>query len=384
MEMPNLTPQQLQVATTYLSPQEALMTAALIPPGQLQQQLNHIHDDRAPDIVASISVVFALAVVAVTLRLICRRLMKVALSYDDYLILVGLFFTFAQCFCEAYTVRFGNGKHLIAVGVTKLQPNVKIQYALQFFWSFAFVFIKLSILLFYRRLFPTQNTSRTWRICHLLLCILSVILGIISTFGAAFQCTPVKYMWDLTIPGHCINFVAFARFTGVMNLVTDVGILSLPIPIVWSLKLERSKKIGVCALFLLGGFVCVTSIVRLYYLEAVGNGHSIDPTWDNVNTAIWTCVEPCIGVVCACLPIMAPLLRTHIVSFATSAFRSRKRSKQSGSSGYTGERGSRSRKGFGSLGEGKAGRERSGQDEEMGIPLRDKTEVGPGEGAYGS
>lgn len=122
MEMPNLTPQQLQVATTYLSPQEALMTAALIPPGQLQQQLNHIHDDRAPDIVASISVVFALAVVAVTLRLICRRLMKVALSYDDYLILVGLvrqhgtahvvrttliwtqFFTFAQCFCEAYSM----------------------------------------------------------------------------------------------------------------------------------------------------------------------------------------------------------------------------------------------------------------------------------------
>ncbi|KAL8640305.1 MAG: hypothetical protein Q9228_002757, partial [Teloschistes exilis] len=253
MEMPNLTPQQLQVATTYLSPQEALMTAALIPPAQLQQQLDHIHDDRAPDIVASISIVFALAVVAVILRLICRRMMKVALSYDDYLILVGLFFTFAQCFCEAYTVRFGNGKHLIAVGVTKLQPNVKIQYALQFFWSFAFVFVKFSILLFYRRLFPAQNTSRTWRTSHLLLCILSVVLGIISTFGAAFQCTPVRYMWDLTVPGHCINFVAFARFTGVMNLVTDVGILSLPIPIVWSLKLERSKKIGVCALFLLGG-----------------------------------------------------------------------------------------------------------------------------------
>lgn len=82
---------------------------------------------------------------------------------------------------------------------------------------------------------------------------------------------------------------------------------------------------------------------------------------------------------------MAPLLRTHIVSFANSAFRSRsKRSKQSGSSGYTGESGSRSRKGFGSLGEGKTGKERGGQDEEMGIPLKDKTEVGVREGTYGS
>ncbi|KAI4252331.1 MAG: hypothetical protein LQ352_004359 [Teloschistes flavicans] len=280
-------------------------------------------------------------------------------------------------------VRFGTGRHFIAAGVIKLQANVKIQYAFEFFWSIAFVFIKLSILLFYRRLFPTQNTSRTWRICHLLLCILSVVLGIVSTFGAAFQCTPVKFLWDFTVPGgHCINFSAFARFTGVMNVVTDVLILSLPIPIVWSLHLERSKKIGVCALFLLGGFVCVTSIVRLYYLEAVDSGHGVDPTWENVNAAIWSCVEPCIGIVCACLPVMSPLLRTHVVSLATSAFRSRsKRSKQSGSSGYTGEGSSRSRKGFGSLGEGKVGRERGVQDEEMGIPLKDQTEVGGRDGS---
>ncbi|KAI4232873.1 MAG: hypothetical protein L6R40_007277 [Gallowayella cf. fulva] len=152
----------------------------------------------------------------------------------------------------------------MAVGVVKVQTNMKvshipsphlapsfrltlpspqIQYAFEFLWSVGITCIKLSILLFYRRLFPQQNTSNRWRACHLALCIASGILGVISLFGSAFQCTPVKFLWDPTIPGgHCINFSAFARFTSVVNIVTDVLILAMPIPIVWSLQLERSKK----------------------------------------------------------------------------------------------------------------------------------------------
>ncbi|KAL8660248.1 MAG: hypothetical protein Q9202_006740 [Teloschistes flavicans] len=290
-------------------------------------------------------------------------------------------------------VRFGTGRHFIAAGVIKLQANVKVSNPQPAVDPKILVSptsstdpIRIRILLvncirLHQALHPALLPPSLPDAEHIK--DMAVVLGIVSTFGAAFQCTPVKFLWDFTVPGgHCINFSAFARFTGVMNVVTDVLILSLPIPIVWSLHLERSKKIGVCALFLLGGFVCVTSIVRLYYLEAVDSGHGVDPTWENVNAAIWSCVEPCIGIVCACLPVMGPLLRTHIVSLATSAFRSRsKRSKQSGSSGYTGEGSSRSRKGFGSLGEGKVGRERGVQDEEMGIPLKDQTEVGGRDGS---
>ncbi|KAI4260462.1 MAG: hypothetical protein L6R42_004053 [Xanthoria sp. 1 TBL-2021] len=159
--------------------------------------------------------------------------------------------------------------------------------------------------------------------------------------------------------------MAFFRFANIANLLTDILILAMPIPIVWSLQLDRHKKIGVCGLFLLGGFVCIASIMRFYYLESVGKG--ADPTWDNVDVTIWSTVEPCIGVVCACLPIMGPFLRTHILSFSTSVLRSR----QSGSA-HTGKSGSRDRKSFGRIGaEGKGSHVKGSQDEEMGIPLRE-------------
>ncbi|KAL8811304.1 MAG: hypothetical protein Q9223_007560, partial [Gallowayella weberi] len=226
---PPLTPEQLAIATKYVSPMEAMMMAAYLPPKSVQMQLDRITDDRGPEIIVSICIVAFLATASVALRLLCRKHMKVGISWDDYLILLGQVLTLGQCFCEGYSVDFGTGKHLMRVGIVKVQSNMKIQYAFEFLWSVGITCIKLSILLFYRRLFPDHTTSPKWRISHAALCAASIILGLISLFGSAFQCTPVKYLWDPTIPGgHCINFSAFARFTSVCNVVTDVLILAMP------------------------------------------------------------------------------------------------------------------------------------------------------------
>lgn len=69
---------------------------------------------------------------------------------------------------------------------------------------------------------------------------------------------------------------------------------------------------------------------------------------------------------------MGPLLRTRLVTFGTSAFRSRWRKTSQASSGYTGASGNKTGKGrFGTLGAGKQGSKGS-RDEEMGVPLQDK------------
>lgn len=62
---------------------------------------------------------------------------------------------------------------------------------------------------------------------------------------------------------------------GVINIITDWWILALPIPIVMSLSLERRTKWTICSLFLMGGVVCVISIVRLFYAKRF---ESADPS----------------------------------------------------------------------------------------------------------
>ena len=50
----------------------------------------------------------------------------------------------------------------------------------------------------------------------------------------------------------CMNTITFSIGTGVSNLLTDIIVLSLPIPMVWSLKQNRTQKITMTGIFLLG------------------------------------------------------------------------------------------------------------------------------------
>jgi hypothetical protein len=52
---------------------------------------------------------------------------------------------------------------------------------------------------------------------------------------------------------------------------------------------------------------CIISIIRLFTLRAALN--TPDPTWDNVPTSYWSVAELNIGILCASLATLRPLLR---------------------------------------------------------------------------
>lgn len=120
--------------------------------------------------------------------------------------------------------------------------------------------------------------------------------------------------------------------------------------------------------------VCVASVIRFYYLEQISRN---DPTWGNVDSGIWTTVESSIGIISACLPVIASFLRTKIVAVATSVFRSKKSSPQA-SSAFTSPSAAnthKEKKGFARLVVGgpkgvDGNRQGSDGDEEMAMKLQ--------------
>jgi hypothetical protein len=94
------------------------------------------------------------------------------------------------------------------------------------------------------------------------------------TLTVTFQCTPVSFAWDKNVPdGRCIDFKSFIFSTAVINVLTDVVIVFMPVPVIWKLQMPSTKKIGICGIFLLGSIVILASIFRLTTLNAVD-------TWD--------------------------------------------------------------------------------------------------------
>lgn len=68
-----------------------------------------------------------------------------------------------------------------------------------------------------------------------------------------FQCTPLEKLWNPTLPGHCINFLGAIIGNAVPNIVTDILILALPMPLLWHLQTGYLQKIMLSGVFLLGG-----------------------------------------------------------------------------------------------------------------------------------
>lgn len=88
---------------------------------------------------------------------------------------------------------------------------------------------------------PTDHLASPWDIRMLV-----VILG------SFLICQPLAYNWDQTIDGHCGSSITLWMCHGVLNIVTDLIVLLLPMPYIYSLELALYKKLVLMATFGLG------------------------------------------------------------------------------------------------------------------------------------
>lgn len=69
---------------------EAVKMPSPLSPAEIRYELAHIHESRAPNIVVSSIICFSLAITVVILRLLARRLSKVRILADDYMMMFAL------------------------------------------------------------------------------------------------------------------------------------------------------------------------------------------------------------------------------------------------------------------------------------------------------
>ncbi len=152
--------------------------------------------------------------------------------------------------------------------------------------------------------------NRVFTIMFYLAGFLVATYPIIMWITMACACRPMSFYWNQYIgatDGVCIDVLAFFLAFGIVNMVIDVAILTVPIPLIMRLQLNFRKKISVSGIMLLGSFVCIASIVRIYYLFNLTK--EVDVSWILGPAFAWSSLEPSIAIISACLPTYAPLFR---------------------------------------------------------------------------
>jgi hypothetical protein len=143
----------------------------------------------------------------------------------------------------------GLGKHWVELSPEAITNHLKLELAMIFTYIPAVCLPKLAILTLYLRIF----TSKFYRYATYIVAVVPIVTALVSTIIAFSMCRPFAYNWDKNIQGgHCIDKERVYTWISLPNIVTDVAMLILPIPVIWQLQMSRYQKIGLMLTLMTG------------------------------------------------------------------------------------------------------------------------------------
>lgn len=117
--------------------------------------------------------------------------------------------------------------------------------------NLVFGFIKLGVLVLYRRIF----VGKTFERFSLGMCVLIGLWPLAFFFTTAFQCKTDAAAWwtsAKTIALYCDKSQDIELGFVVSDVATDLMILAIPVPQMWKLQISVWRKIIITCIFLLG------------------------------------------------------------------------------------------------------------------------------------
>jgi len=250
-----------------------------------------------------------LATIAVLLRFEARRIRK-AIKTDDYIIIVSLLCLIGQCACNivgAIAGRLGTHASIDSTASKQTQMSQQLIVGKVIFITNLLAILgpgctRASIFFLYKRVFIGQ----IFQVSSWIFIGLNVMWIISFLFSNIFACVPTSGIWSFSLSGKCVDVDRLFHSLVVSDVILDSLALVVPIYPVWHLQMPIQQKLTVSGIFLLGGFVVISGILR-----AIAQFNALKPnpdsTWSGAPAFYWATIETGVGIISACLPTMRPL-----------------------------------------------------------------------------
>ncbi|KAI1739165.1 hypothetical protein F4680DRAFT_466692 [Xylaria scruposa] len=253
------------------------------------EQEKHAHESYQPHLWASLGTFLLINNVAIAGRLWATRTSagtRSRILVEDIFIILSGVFVDAIIPNLMVATHFGLGLHVYRVNALDRDYPTNLSHVFRHVWitmvlmSSFFLCIKMTLLFFYKRLFlyADKRLRAFWWA--------NFVFIILWFFGSTgfylFQCQPVWWYFmryyarfphpdknnPTNLKGQCdATAVLNVSLPVIFSLISDVGLLSLPIWAVSTLKVNKTKKRGLLAVFGVGSIACILEIARIIALN---------------------------------------------------------------------------------------------------------------------
>ncbi|KAF2004388.1 hypothetical protein P154DRAFT_616939 [Amniculicola lignicola CBS 123094] len=256
----------------------------------------------------------AVALATVLTRIYIRIFLLRVFRLDDYFIVIAMACSTAACCIFLHVILLGMGKHIFAIPLENYQPLLKFSYIGSVLTPISIFFVKLSIAFF---LLPL---TRQTRYRHVLwgMIVFIVCLMLFGFFTLIFGCTPIAANWDYSLrpppmgqgKARCLTvntYRSFALFNSITNAVTDIALALVPVPLIWTLQVNKRTKASLIFILSLGYIACGAAIIKTPMIAHFFD--DFDSTGPRSWYYGWQIIEMNVGIIAATLPSIKPAFR---------------------------------------------------------------------------
>ncbi|GFF43323.1 hypothetical protein IFM58399_06908 [Aspergillus lentulus] len=203
-------------------------------------------------------------------------------------IYVGTVVAIIQTIILQYAVKYGLGKKQDSLTAESFEKYSKYNYAAQLLHIIPVALSKLSTTLLVHILTPRRGLQKA--------CLATIgAIGVWAVFALcaiAFQC-PLPDVW-LYRPDRCTTKGALMYLVAIMNILTDVAILTLPFFMMHKVQMTQGKRVKILAVLLtIGQLVTLPQSLT-----------SSDTTWSTVAPSTFAQANMYTNLIVACLPTL--------------------------------------------------------------------------------
>lgn len=172
---------------------------------------------------------------------------------DDYACILA--FIFSMTYNGIIINNRHHARHTWDLPLGYFTPGLfKIFYASVIVEAMGLLLSKLSILLLILRLFSPKKINRRTRYMVFLGIFVASSTALVTIIVSSAMCAPRvgESFGRPNVIARCYDQRMWVPIRGAVNLILDLYILYLPIPMIWKLKLSLKRKVGISSIFMTG------------------------------------------------------------------------------------------------------------------------------------